>query len=93
MSKIWKLKNTSNQKVTIAIKKSSSASKGVLLEPGQFCLSEAQMTSSLDAQMRRRFIVKADEDFDNSKLNLVIGDAYDESAITVAMQEVTEVTK
>lgn len=70
---IWKIEhlNKTPQGVKIAICISSSESKGIILQPGQFVLSQEQNTASLDSQKRRGFV--SVEDFDNSKLNIPLG--------------------
>jgi hypothetical protein len=50
-------------------------SKGIILQPGEFCLSEAQLTASMDAQERRGFI-SVDREFDNSDLKLDFVENY-----------------
>jgi hypothetical protein len=76
----WKISNTSNQYIKIACKTASSASKGIILEPNQFCISENQLTSSLDIQERRGFLT-IDRKFDNSKVNLEFVKAYTEEEL------------
>lgn len=81
--KFWKVvNNTGNpgaptsQKVKVVVKIKSNASKAVILEPGKFVVGMAQITTSLDAQSRRRFVL-IDEDFDNSLLELPLGEQFD----------------
>ena len=74
----WKILNKSNQEVKVACKTASMASKGIILQPNEFCISEAQLTASMDAQERRGFI-SVDRNFDNSKFNLEFVKAYKES--------------
>lgn len=74
----WKISNKSNQEVKVACKTASMASKGIILKPNEFCLSEAQLTASMDAQERRGFI-SVDRSFDNSKLKLEFVKNYRES--------------
>jgi hypothetical protein len=73
--KVWKITNTARESVKIACKTASMHSKGIILQPGEFCLSEAQLTASMDAQERRGFI-SVDREFDNSKLNLKFVENY-----------------
>tara|TARA_R110002153_G_C13252011_1_gene491673 strand:- start:417 stop:785 length:369 start_codon:yes stop_codon:yes gene_type:complete len=73
--KVWKITNTSKESVKIACKTASMHSKGIILQPGEFCLSEAQLTASMDAQERRRFI-SVDREFDNSELKLEFVENY-----------------
>ena len=87
--KIWKIKNTSHVNVPVAVAMSSNASKGVLLEPGQFCLGEGRLTASLDAQTRRRFIEIVEKDYDNSISELKFGQAYEDNHIQAADENTT----
>lgn len=88
----WKIKNISKVKVPVAIATGSSTSKGVILESGQFCIGEGRITSSLDAQVRRRFL-QIEKNFDNSILELKMGEAYNESEFTIASQDVSDYSK
>ncbi len=90
--KIWKIKNTSHVNVPVAVAMSSSASKGVILEPGQFCLGEGRITASLDAQTRRRFVEIVDKDYDNSISELKFGEAYEDNVIQAAIENTTNYT-
>ena len=73
--KVWKITNTARESVKIACKTASMHSKGIILQPGEFCLSEAQLTASMDAQERRGFI-SVDREFDNSDLKLDFVENY-----------------
>lgn len=73
--KVWKITNTARESVKIACKTASMHSKGIILQPGEFCLSEAQLTASMDAQERRGFI-SVDREFDNSDLKLNFVENY-----------------
>tara|TARA_B100000900_G_C20579496_1_gene716847 strand:+ start:215 stop:586 length:372 start_codon:yes stop_codon:yes gene_type:complete len=73
--KVWKITNTAKESVKIACKTASMHSKGIILQPGEFCLSEAQLTASMDAQERRGFI-SVDREFDNSDLKLEFVENY-----------------
>ncbi len=89
---IWKIKNISKVRVPVAVAAGSAASKGVIMEPGQFCLGEGRITSSLDAQSRRKFI-EIEKGFDNSILDLKIGETYEESALIIASKKISEYSK
>lgn len=78
MKEVWRIINNCNENVKIACKTASFASKGIILKPGEFCISEAQLTASLDAQERRGFL-KVDREYDNSKFNLEYVKSYKES--------------
>jgi len=86
--KTWKVQhaNKSTEGVKIAISTSSSGSVGVILQPGQFALSQGQNTSSLDSQKRRGY-VNVDEDFDNSVLNLKLGEVHNVSFLEAKAAE------
>ena len=53
---MWKITNTSNpaQNIKIAVAKTNTVTIGVILEPNQFCVTDSRMTSSIDAQSRRK---------------------------------------
>lgn len=89
---IWKIKNISKVRVPVAVAAGSAASKGVILEPGQFCLGEGRITSSLDAQSRRKFI-EIEKAFDNSILELKIGEAFEETSLIAASEKVADYSK
>ena len=78
----WKIQNISDVDVKVAVAKTNTITNGVILKPGQFCVCDSRLTSSLDAQRRRNFI-SINEDYSNDyKLNLC--EAYNESDISDA---------
>lgn len=88
----WKISNKSNQYIKIACKTASSASKGIILEPNQFCISENQLTASLDIQERRGFLT-VDREFDNSKINLEFVKAYTEEELNEIISNLEKETQ
>ena len=82
---IWKIKNTSSNKVKVAVAAKNTLTKGVILEPGQFCIAEGRMTRSLDAQEKRGF-VSVERSFNNDK-NLNLAEAYNMSEIDIAQEK------
>ena len=80
--KNWKITNTSIKQIKLAVAVSSHGAPGVILQPGQFCLSTQQMTAPIDAQMRRG-LIEIDKEFDNSELKLELAKAYDKDVIQV----------
>ena len=78
--KLWKITNTSNRQIKIAVAISSHAAPGVILQPEQFCLSTQQMTAPIDAQIKRGFI-EVFKEFDNSVMKLKLATAYNESVL------------
>ena len=62
------------------------ASKGIILSPGEFCISESQLTTTMNAQERRGFII-VDREFDNSKLNLEFVKSYTEEELVKLLTE------
>lgn len=88
--KVWKITNTSRESVKIACKTASMHSKGIILQPGEFCISEAQLTASMDAQERRGFI-SVDREFDNSELNLNFVENYTQKQLDKLILEQTVV--
>lgn len=85
--KTWKIKNTKNHPVKISVALSSTQAPGIILQPGQFCLSIDQMTAPLDKQSKTGF-VSIDKDFNNTQ-NLELGKAYD----STILDEVQDKTK
>lgn len=72
MSNTWKITNTSKSKIKVSIALGGANNPGVILEPGEMVLSIAKLTGPLDKQARSRF-VEIDKNFDNSELNLPLG--------------------
>jgi hypothetical protein len=81
--KLWKIthKNSTNEPIKFVCK-TNIGSTGIILNPNQFCLVEAQTTSFIEAQERRGFI-EVDRNFDNSKLQLKTGQVYSVEKIKV----------
>lgn len=86
MKKIWKITNTSNIPIKIAVAISSNQAPGIILQPGQFCLSLDQMTTPLDKQHKTNF-VSIEEDFENIQ-NLDLAKAYDSTKFNEIQKEV-----
>ena len=84
---MWKITNTSNpaQNVKIAVAKTNTVTIGVILKPNQFCVTDSRMTSSIDAQSRRKFI-SVDENYTND-LNLELCQAYNVSELEQARKQ------
>ena len=78
MTKFWKIKNISPGQTKFAVAISSNGSPGIVLKPGQFTIGVAMLTSSLDQQIKRKFITV--EDFDNS-IGLALAKAYNQSEL------------
>lgn len=72
MKNTWKITNISNSKIKVSIALGGANNPGIILEPGEMVLSIAKLTGPLDKQSRSGF-VKIDENFDNSELNLPLG--------------------
>ena len=84
---MWKITNTSNpaQNIKIAVAKTNTVTIGVILKPNQFCVTDSRMTSSIDAQSRRKFIT-VDENYTND-LNLELCYAYNVSELEQARKQ------
>jgi len=84
---MWKITNTSNpaQNIKIAVAKTNTVTIGVILGPNQFCVTDSRMTSSIDAQSRRKFIA-VDENYTND-LNLELCQAYNVSELEQARKQ------
>ncbi len=77
---MWKVINISSnppQDIKIAVAKNNTTTVGVILKPNQFCVVDQRMTSSLDAQVKRKFIAIDEKYAGGDKLELCV--AYDMS--------------
>ena len=88
---LWKIKNISQQPIKVALAKSNISTTGVILQPGQFTICDARMTSSLDAQKRRNYISIEENYVNVFKLNIC--EAYGEDDIKNAIEQVNEYSK
>lgn len=68
----WKIKNITENPVKLTISLGATSNPGVILKKGEMVLSIGKMTAPLDAQ-ERRGLVEVDRNFDNSLLNLPLG--------------------
>jgi len=68
----WKIKNITDKPVKLSIALGGALNPGVILNPGQMVLSIDRLTAPLDAQ-ERRGVIEVDREFDNSILNLPLG--------------------
>jgi hypothetical protein len=82
---MWKINNSSNQNIKIAVAKNNTTTIGVILGPNQFCVSDSRMTSSLDAQSKRNFVT-IEENYSNT-LGLNLCEAYNLSDVDEARQK------
>lgn len=88
---MWKIKNTSKQAVKVAVAKSNQVTIGLILKPGEFCISDSRMTSSIDAQERRN-LIQVERDFKND-LKLKLCECYSESGLAKATKEADDYSK
>lgn len=88
---MWKIKNTSTQTVKVAVAKSNQVTIGLILKPGEFCISDSRMTSSIDAQERRK-LIEVDKNFKND-LKLKLCECYSESGLAKATKEADDYSK
>ena len=86
----WKIKNISKEPVKISIALGGKNNPGLILNPGEMVLSIDRITAPLDAQERRKKI-NIDRHFDNSELNLPLGQAMKD--IDEALSETEEYLK
>lgn len=82
----WKISNLSNRSAKLIVSLSRNQSKGLLLQPGEFCVARNTQTPVMDAQIRRN-LVEVDKSFDNEKYKLEVGKVY---SITYLNQLVEE---
>ena len=85
MKGIWKITNTSKTPIKISVALSSTTAPGLILQPGECCLSLEQMTRPLDVQSKRGFIII--ENFDNSKYKFPLGKIFKNSRLEEAIIE------
>ena len=88
---MWKINNTSTQTVKVAVAKSNQVTIGLILKPGEFCISDSRMTSSIDAQERRQ-LIKIDRDFSND-LKLKLCECYSDTKLSQAAKEADDYSK
>lgn len=82
----WKITNLSNQNAKLIVGTAPNHSKGLILRPGEFCLSNPKQTPVMDAQIRRKLIT-VEKDFDNTKYNFEIAKAYNLDVLNSLIQE------
>jgi hypothetical protein len=82
----WKITNLSNQNAKLIVSTAPNHSKGLILRPGEFCLSNPKQTPVMDAQIRRNLIT-VDKNFDNSKYLFKIAEAYSLEVLNKLIQE------
>jgi len=73
MNNTWKITNVSQNQIKLSIALGGANNPGIILNPGEMVLSIAKLTGPLDKQNRSGF-VEIDKNFDNSKLNLPLGE-------------------
>jgi len=88
---MWKITNTSKTTVKFAAAKSNTVTIGILLKPGEFCICDSRLTTSIDAQERRKFIA-VDRNYDNT-LKLSLCENYNVDALNNAINDVNEYKK
>ena len=76
--KTWKIKNVHTESVKLVIQTASNASRGLLLNPGEFVISAPKQTPVVDAQNRRQ-LIEIDKSFDNDLYKFDLGKAYKDS--------------
>lgn len=87
---MWKITNISNpaQNIKIAVARDNTTTLGVILQPGQFCITDSRMTTSIDAQTKRKFI-SVEENYTN-ELGLELCQNYDLSDVDEARKQAEE---
>jgi hypothetical protein len=88
---MWKIKNISNAPVKIAGARTGGATVGIIMKPGEFCITESKMTTSIDAQERRK-LIEIDRNFAN-ELKLTSCECYNESSLNKAAKEADDYSK
>lgn len=82
----WKITNLSTQNSKLIVSTAPNHSKGLILRPGEFCLSNPKQTPVMDAQIRRKLIT-VEKSFDNTNYNFKIGEAYNLDVLNKLIQE------
>jgi hypothetical protein len=82
----WKITNLSNQNAKLIVSTAPNHSKGLILRPGEFCLSNPKQTPVMDAQIRRNLIT-VDKNFDNSNYLFNVGEAYSLEVLNKLIQQ------
>ena len=87
---MWKVTNIAKvaQDIKIAAAKTNTITVGVILKPGQFCIVDSHITSSMDAQRRRNFI--SIEENEENPLQLNHCEAYNLTDIDTARQQASD---
>ena len=88
---MWKIKNISNAPVKLAAARTNQVTVGVILKVGEFCISDSRMTTSIDAQERRK-LIEIDRNF-NNELKLQLCECYNESSLNKAAKEADDYSK
>lgn len=83
MEKIWKITNTKkvDQPIKTTIRVENTKTIAVSISPGEFVLAMPYKTAQLEAQSLKRGFLAIEEDFDNSYLNLELGEVYKEDQV------------
>ncbi len=76
--KYWKLTNTCQNQVRLAVTTGPAQSVGAILQPGDSIICRNQRTPSMDAQIRRKFLT-LDSEFDNEAYGFQLGKVITES--------------
>ncbi len=82
----WKITNLSNQNAKLIVSTAPNHSKGLIIKPGEFCLSNPKQTPVMDAQIRRG-LISVDKEFDNSKYGFKIAEAYNLDILNNLIQQ------
>lgn len=88
----WKISNLSGRPAKIIISLAPNQSKGMILNPGEFCICRNTQTPVMDAQVRRK-LIQVEKNFDNSIYNLEIGKSYPITHLNQLMEEENEKMK
>jgi len=86
MEKCWKIINISKSEIKISIKLNQTSAPGIILKPDEFCYAYPQMTTPLDAQVKRGFVKI--EEVDNVNYTYGIGYFKTNSSDTFIIEEV-----
>jgi hypothetical protein len=89
MEKVWKITNSGKkEKIKFTVALASNQSPGVFLEMDEFVLSQPRMTTMLDAQEKRGYVI-IDRNYVNSN-NHPIGVALKMTESEIAKRKVAD---
>ena len=83
MEKVWKIAHSgkADQSIKTTVRVEPNKTVAVAINTGEFVLAMPYKTAQLEAQSIKRHFLTIDEDFDNSYLDLNLGEIYKEDSV------------